>query len=145
MNSSEAAARGSRGAPGETVKPAERDRSCAEDLTVFFARVRAQSEALCEPLAIEDYGVQPMDDASPPKWHLAHTTWFFETFLLREFEAGYESIDDRYELLFNSYYNGIGNPFSAAQARLSVAAHGTRDLRLPGSCGCRDGGPCEPR
>ena len=111
MNSSEAAARGAPGAPGETVKPAEPDSSRAQDPAGLFARVRAQSEALCEPLAIEDYGVQPMDDASPPKWHLAHTTWFFETFLLKEFEAGYQSIDDRYETLFNSYYNGIGNPF----------------------------------
>ena len=76
-----------------------------------YARVRARSEALCRPLATEDYGVQPMDDASPPKWHLAHTTWFFETFLLKPFEAGYRPVDERYEYLFNSYYNGIGDPY----------------------------------
>ncbi len=76
-----------------------------------YAQVRARSEALCRPLAIEDYGVQPMDDASPPKWHLAHTTWFFETFLLRPFAAGYRSVDERYEHLFNSYYNGVGDPY----------------------------------
>jgi ergothioneine biosynthesis protein EgtB len=66
---------------------------------------------LCAPLAIEDYGVQPMDDASPPKWHLAHTTWFFETFLLKVFADGYRPFNDRFEYLFNSYYNGVGNPY----------------------------------
>jgi len=55
--------------------------------------------------------VQPMDDASPPKWHLAHTTWFFETFLLKPFAAGYRPFDERYEYLFNSYYNGVGEPY----------------------------------
>ncbi len=48
-----------------------------------FLRIRQRSAALCAPLEIEDYGVQPMADASPPKWHLAHTTWFFETFLVK--------------------------------------------------------------
>lgn len=73
-----------------------------------FTRVRNASERLCAPLAIEDFGIQPMDDASPPKWHLAHTTWFFETFLLKSFLDGYRVFDERYEYLFNSYYNGIG-------------------------------------
>ncbi len=77
----------------------------------WFERVRQQSVALCEPLEIEDFGVQPMDDASPPKWHLAHTTWFFETFLLKPFLAGYEAYHPQYEHLFNSYYNGVGQPF----------------------------------
>ena len=76
-----------------------------------YAAVRARSEALCGPLCIDDYGVQPMDDASPPKWHLAHTTWFFETFLLTEFVDSYRPVDERYETLFNSYYNGVGEPF----------------------------------
>ena len=111
MSSSDGAAAGESGAIQKVPDPAERQDSRAEGLADFYARVRAQSEALCKPLAIEDSGVQPMDDASPPKWHLAHTTWFFETFLLRAFEAGYKSIDDRYETLFNSYYNGVGNPY----------------------------------
>ena len=111
MSSSDGAAAGVSGAIQKAPDPAERQDSRAEGLADIYVRVRAQSEALCKPLAIEDYGVQPMDDASPPKWHLAHTTWFFETFLLKAFEAGYKSIDDRYETLFNSYYNGVGNPY----------------------------------
>ena len=73
-----------------------------------YGQVRDQSRRLCEPLAIEDYGVQPMPDASPPKWHLAHTTWFFETFLLMPCVPAYRHFDERFEVLFNSYYNGIG-------------------------------------
>jgi ergothioneine biosynthesis protein EgtB len=62
-------------------------------------------------LCVEDYGVQPMADASPPKWHLAHTTWFFETFLLKHFVTGYRPFHERFEYLFNSYYNGVGRPY----------------------------------
>jgi ergothioneine biosynthesis protein EgtB len=88
----------------EAAQPGERSRA-------GYAQVRGQSEALTAPLEIEDYGVQPMDDASPPKWHLAHTSWFFETFLLRPFLEGYEPCHPAYEHLFNSYYNGVGQPF----------------------------------
>ena len=73
--------------------------------------MRNRSVELCSPLAIEDYGVQPMDDASPPKWHLAHTTWFFETFILKEAVADYRVFHEQFEHLFNSYYNGVGTPF----------------------------------
>jgi ergothioneine biosynthesis protein EgtB len=66
---------------------------------------------LCEPLAVEDYGVQPMDDASPPKWHLAHTSWFFETFILKNVLQDYRAFHPLFEHLFNSYYNGVGQPF----------------------------------
>ena len=76
-----------------------------------YQAVRARSQALCQPLGVEDYGVQPMDEASPPKWHLAHTTWFFETFLLKPFATAYQPVDGRYEHLFNSYYNGVGEPY----------------------------------
>ncbi|MCZ6640482.1 MAG: ergothioneine biosynthesis protein EgtB [Gammaproteobacteria bacterium] len=89
----------------------EVDQVREQDLSFAYARVRAQSETLCEPLTVEDFGVQPMNDASPPKWHLAHTSWFFETFLLKPFQAGYEVFHPRFEYLFNSYYNGVGDPF----------------------------------
>ena len=81
------------------------------DLGEKFANIRGQSLALCTPLQLDDYGVQPMDDASPPKWHLAHTTWFFETFILKARLPGYAVYDERYEYLFNSYYNGVGKPY----------------------------------
>ena len=83
----------------------------ANGVGLDYAPVRGQSEALCEPLATEDYVVQPIVDASPPRWHLAHTTWFFETFLLKPFAAGYRPFDAAFEYLFNSYYNGVGNQF----------------------------------
>ncbi|MEE4360435.1 MAG: ergothioneine biosynthesis protein EgtB [Pseudomonadales bacterium] len=70
--------------------------------------MRRRTEALVAPLEVEDLGVQPMADASPPKWHLAHTTWFFETFLLRPFAQDYEVFHPRFEYLFNSYYNSVG-------------------------------------
>ncbi len=81
------------------------------DLAAAYAAVRRQTEALCAPLAVDDYCVQPMPDASPPKWHLAHTSWFFETFLLKPYGEGYAPFADGYEHLFNSYYNGIGDPY----------------------------------
>ncbi|MEK8090434.1 ergothioneine biosynthesis protein EgtB [Thermithiobacillus plumbiphilus] len=74
-----------------------------------FLAVRGQSEALCAPLAIEDYVIQSMPDVSPPKWHLAHTSWFFETFLLRPHLPGYRVFHPRYAYLFNSYYETIGS------------------------------------
>ncbi len=74
-----------------------------------YLQVRAWSEALCRPLAIEDYIVQSMPDVSPPKWHLAHVTWFFETFLLVPFLPGYQCFHPRFGYLFNSYYEAVGD------------------------------------
>ena len=85
--------------------------SAAENGDLGYSTVRAQSLALCRPLAADDYGVQPMLDASPPKWHLAHTTWFFETFLLKAFVPGYKRFHRDFEVLFNSYYEGVGEQF----------------------------------
>jgi dimethylhistidine N-methyltransferase len=79
-----------------------------EDLLDRFARVRAQTGMLAAPLADEDQVVQSMPDSSPAKWHLAHTSWFFETFLLAEYLPGYELFDPRYPYLFNSYYESLG-------------------------------------
>ncbi len=70
--------------------------------------VRHASEALIEPLDTEDLNLQGMADASPPKWHLAHTTWFFETFVLRPHQPSYEPADARWSYLFNSYYEAVG-------------------------------------
>src|SRR5262245_53132586 len=74
-----------------------------------FARVRALSAALARPLSDADASVQSMDDASPAKWHLAHTTWFFETFVLRDYVPGYSLFDTRWPFLFNSYYEAEGD------------------------------------
>lgn len=82
-----------------------------------FASVRALTEALAAPLSDADACIQSMDDASPAKWHLAHTTWFWETFLLREHAPDYRLHDDRWPFLFNSYYEAEG-------ARISRAARG---------------------
>jgi ergothioneine biosynthesis protein EgtB len=73
-----------------------------------FAEVRARSLALAAPLSPEDCQVQSMPDASPVKWHLAHVTWFFETFLLERWDADHAPFDAAFRVLFNSYYNGVG-------------------------------------
>jgi ergothioneine biosynthesis protein EgtB len=72
-----------------------------------FCRVRSQSLALCAPLTPEDMMVQSCAEASPAKWHLAHTTWFFETFILREFRPAYRPFHPDFLWLFNSYYNAV--------------------------------------
>jgi ergothioneine biosynthesis protein EgtB len=76
-----------------------------------YQTVREVTERLCAPLAVEDYVVQVMPDASPAKWHLAHTTWFFETFVLEGFQPDYRPREPRYRYLFNSYYNAVGAQF----------------------------------
>ncbi len=73
-----------------------------------FRAVRRRTEALCETLETEDFVVQTVEHVSPTKWHLAHTSWFFETFILKEHAPGYEPIDERYAYLFNSYYVQAG-------------------------------------
>ena len=79
-------------------------------LTEKYEQIRGFSERLAEPLTPEDCGLQSMSDASPTKWHLAHTTWFFETFLLSE-SPGYRPFNQQFDYLFNSYYNSIGDQF----------------------------------
>src|ERR1019366_3347950 len=80
--------------------------------------VRARTESLCAPLEIEDYVIQVSDSVSPPKWHLAHTSWFFETFILLPFVPGYRVFDEAYAHLFNSYYETAGTFFPRAQRGL---------------------------
>ncbi|MFN2412896.1 MAG: DinB family protein, partial [Pyrinomonadaceae bacterium] len=80
----------------------------ATDLREFYKSVRSYTEKLCEPLEIEDYIPQPIEDVSPAKWNIAHTTWFFEEMILKRFAKGYKVFDARFGFLFNSYYNSIG-------------------------------------
>ena len=82
----------------------------ANDATLAqrLAATRALTLDLAAPLSDADATIQPHPDASPAKWHLAHTTWFFETFVLRDFVPGYRLYDDRWPYLFNSYYEGEG-------------------------------------
>ncbi len=80
----------------------------SDALAEQFAKTRALSEALVAPLSDADATIQSMEDASPAKWHLAHTTWFWETFLLRDHAAGYKLFHENYPFLFNSYYEAEG-------------------------------------
>jgi len=73
-----------------------------------YMAVRDLSIAICDPLEIEDWVVQTMPDVSPPKWNLAHTSWFFETFLLKPHQPGYREFHPLYNYLFNSYYEAVG-------------------------------------
>ncbi|MDB5754957.1 MAG: hypothetical protein JWR56_1385 [Massilia sp.] len=84
----------------------------------YYESVRKRSLMLAEPLSDEDCGAQSMPDASPVKWHLAHTTWFFETFILERFEAQYQPFHPAFRFLFNSYYNGIGDRHPRAKRGL---------------------------
>ncbi|RBQ07608.1 ergothioneine biosynthesis protein EgtB [Pedobacter miscanthi] len=79
------------------------------ELVEEYLRIRKYSEQICEPLQTEDYVVQPVADVSPPKWHLGHTTWFFETFILKPFSVNYQVHNDDYNFVFNSYYETVGN------------------------------------
>lgn len=79
-----------------------------DTLLQSFLKTRKHSEAICKPLEIEDYVVQPMEDVSPPKWHLGHTTWFFEEFILKSFHPGYKPFHEDFSFVFNSYYEAVG-------------------------------------
>lgn len=88
------------------------------DRSVFLRRfqdVRCQSKRLCDPLETEDMVIQAMSDVSPPKWHLAHTTWFFEAFILKEFDPTYSEFDVAFNFLFNSYYQSLGKRHARPQ------------------------------
>ena len=80
------------------------------ELQQRYDRVRRFSGKLCETLEPEDYVIQSMPECSPTKWHLAHTSWFFETFVLKQYVRGYHSLHPQFDFLFNSYYNAVG-PF----------------------------------
>jgi len=92
--------------------------SASAALAERYAAVRARTDALAAPLSPEDAQAQSMPDASPAKWHLAHTAWFFETFLLKPHLPGYASPDPAYAVLFNSYYDGVGDKHPRAERGL---------------------------
>jgi ergothioneine biosynthesis protein EgtB len=90
----------------------------SNDLRENYAATREYSLELAAPLSDEDSAAQSMPDASPVKWHLAHTTWFFETFILEKFEKGFVPFQRSFRVLFNSYYDGIGKQHPRAQRGL---------------------------
>jgi ergothioneine biosynthesis protein EgtB len=87
-------------------------------LLARYRAVRARTDELAAPLSAEDQALQSMPDASPTKWHLAHTSWFFETFVLEAQVAGYRLFDPAYRVLFNSYYQSVGEQYARAQRGL---------------------------
>lgn len=91
-----------------------------EKLQGLYRTIRRKTEGITRFLQIEDYGIQGMEDVSPPKWHLAHTTWFFEAFILKNtlFNNHYVAFDKHFAYLFNSYYQGIGTPYPRAKRGL---------------------------
>jgi ergothioneine biosynthesis protein EgtB len=91
-----------------TTSASLRDGAVGAGLLDRYEAVRSFTERLAEPLSPEDQTVQSMPDVSPTKWHRAHTTWFFETFLLQPNLPGYTSVDPSYAFLFNSYYEAVG-------------------------------------
>src|SRR3984957_650339 len=81
----------------------------ATDIAAHYMDVRKRTEHICTPLQTEDYVVQPVADVSPPKWHIGHTTWFFETFILKPYFMGYQEYNPEFNYVFNSYYETVGN------------------------------------
>src|SRR5437764_11035901 len=88
------------------------------DLWSMYRAVRDATESLCRPLTIEDQVVQSMPEASPVKWHLAHTSWFFETFILSAQLANYRTFHAKFAVLFNSYYDAVGPRWPRSQRGL---------------------------
>ncbi len=110
---------GGRSAPSRDDRPnIDAASTGTEASSESYRSVRAWTHALCEPLTTEDYVVSSMPDVSPTKWHLAHTSWFFETFVLGPHLVGYEPLDPRYAFLFNSYYVQAGERHCRAQRGL---------------------------
>ena len=111
------------------ARPARRDADAATaTLAARYAEVRRTTEALAAPLSDEDCQVQSMPDASPTKWHLAHVTWFFETFLLERFEPGFKPHHPAFRVLYNSYYHAVGEQHPRPQRGL-VTRPGLAEVR----------------
>jgi ergothioneine biosynthesis protein EgtB len=114
----------SRAGAAAAAFPAER----ANDVARRYRDVRGATEALAAPLSTEDCTVQSMPDASPVKWHLAHTTWFFETFVLEPSITRYQAFRPEFRVLFNSYYNTVG-PQHARPQRGLLSRPGLDEIR----------------
>src|SRR5947209_15464289 len=99
-------------------------RSTAKTIAEMFEQVRAQTMRIVAPLEIEDYVIQTAEFMSPPRWHLGHTSWFFET-VLQKYRAGYKPYSDDFLFYFNSYYEGFGprieRPKRGTRSRPTVA------------------------
>lgn len=89
-----------------------------EEAISAYKNIRKTTEWICEPLEIEDYVIQGIEDVSPPKWHLAHTTWFYETFILIPNMKHYSAFNPLFNALFNSYYQSLGDPYPRPQRGL---------------------------
>ena len=100
------------------MKTQTREHAHPSALAQRYAQVRAQTLALAAPLSEADCQVQSMPDTSPTKWHLAHVTWFFETFILERFEPGFQPFNPAFRVLFNSYYQGVGDQHPRPQRGL---------------------------
>ena len=100
-----------------TLESFSAGRQVGSSIEARLFETRRLSLELAEPLSAEDMTVQAMDDASPTKWHLAHVTWFFETFILIRHLPGYQPFDDAFNYCFNSYYESQGPRQPRAQAR----------------------------
>jgi ergothioneine biosynthesis protein EgtB len=103
------------------------DADSRAECRVRYAAVRAQTEALAAPLSAEDQTIQSMPEASPAKWHRAHTSWFFETFILGPHHPGYRACDPAYNFLFNSYYEAVG-PRHTRAARGLISRPGIAEI-----------------
>src|SRR3954468_19776880 len=101
--------------------------SSKTELLRRFLQVRGFSTNICQTLEPEDYVIQTMPETSPTKWHLAHTSWFFETFVLEKFFPDYKSLHPQYGFLFNSYYNGVG-PFYSRPHRGLLSRPTVKDV-----------------
>jgi len=102
----------------DQIQETEAGQSERQALATRYSAVRSTSEMICSPLSAEDCCMQTMPDVSPPKWHLAHVSWFFETFLLKPFLSGYREFEPHFAVLFNSYYEGAGAMHPRAQRGL---------------------------